>query len=122
LKKLQVAILACLLALNSMFISCDENNNPTSISKQYFDAMQRGDLRKVKDLLDPKKLNTIEFFTSDGLKETFARINLTIKEEIIDGDSAVVKGILLLKGGKEHTVEFKLVKINRKWKVNIMQL
>jgi len=82
----------------------------------------RGKLKKIKDLLNPQKANTMEFFTSDGLKETFARISLNIKEETIDEDKAVVKGVLLLKGGKEHEVEFWLVKLNGKWKVNAMQL
>jgi len=140
MKKVQVAMLAFMLAFGLMFVGCGVDDSPTGVAKEYFAAIQKGDMKKIEKLSPPKdvrgtitangkikltpeqeaeytkKMEELAAAFLKSFQEQLAGAVFTAKEENINGEKASVNGTLS-KDGKDSKLGFRLVKINGEWKV-----
>jgi len=119
MKKVQVAMLAFLLALSSTFIGCG-SDTPSDVVKQYYSAVKKQDEKKIMQVTAGKTGELLVAFLKDESfkKQIAERGDVTIAEETINGDNATVK-ITYQEGGKEKKEDIKLVKIDGEWKVTL---
>jgi len=120
MKKVQVVMLACLLAFGLMFVGCGEDDtSPSGVTKQYYKALKKLDKDKIRELAAPKIADfIIALMETDEVKKSAGKIgDPTVSEEKIDGEYATVKVTYTDAEGKQKTDKVQLMKMDGKWKV-----
>jgi len=119
MKKVQVVMLAFLLAFGSMFVGCG-SDSPSDVVKQFYSAVKKQDEKKMRQLGTDKTVDLlIAFMQDESLKKQLAgRGETTVLEETINGDKAIVK-VTYQENGKEKKEDVHLVKVDGEWKVTL---
>ncbi|MFC4262009.1 hypothetical protein ACFOWM_03900 [Ferruginibacter yonginensis] len=120
MKKLLFAIAVVSTAL---FVSCkgSSSGSPEAVLSQFFDAMSKKDMAKVKELCTPESaqmLGFMEMGMKDGGKtnemEKYDKSKVDFGTPVINGDNAKVP-VKDKKSGS--TINFPMKKVNGQWKV-----
>jgi len=119
MKKVQVVMLAFLLAFGSMFVGCGDES-PSDVVKQFYAAAKKGDEKKLREVSTGKTVELLIMFMKDESykKQMTSSGDMTIVEETINGDKATVK-VTYQQDGKEKKEDYMLVKEDGKWKVTL---
>jgi hypothetical protein len=109
-------LISLMLIISFAFVNCGGGGaSPSSVVKQLYTALEKGDKKKVEELMTPGAgqlfLSMME--KAQGTVEKNGKIAKT--QETIDGDKATVK--VTYENGEQ--ADFDLVKIDGKWKVQI---
>jgi ketosteroid isomerase-like protein len=108
-------LISLMLIIGLAVTSCGGGSSPTNVVKQLHTAIEKGDTKKVGELMTPKAAEMIAMM-GDKAKGIFASYgSITNTKETIHGDTATVE--VTYKSGK--TSVFNLVKINGKWKISM---
>jgi hypothetical protein len=87
--------------------------SPSSVSKQFYTALEKGDTKAVNELMTPESAEMMAMFMEKAKGTIASKGGVTKTEETINGDTAVVK--TTFKDGS--TEELNLVKVDGKWKI-----
>ena len=121
-------IIGFTLLIGLMISGCNKaeaNDSPTSVVKQCYDALAKGDEKTFHDLWDDFKTSSV-LFEVMSKRDTVQILKTAKFEEIINGDEAIVK--VTFKYDKSSyredmslTDDVDLVKINGKWKIHYIK-
>jgi hypothetical protein len=106
-----LVLLFCLVFV----VACGGGGSPSSVVKQLHTALEKGDTKKVEELMTPggAALVVSMMEKAQGTVEKNGKITKT--QETINGDKATVK--VTYSNGQE--ADFDLVKVDGKWKVDL---
>jgi hypothetical protein len=111
-----IGLISLMLIIGLAIIGCSKGGgSPSSVARQLYAALEKGDAKAVGELMVPEAAQAMLMFAEKAKGMIAAKGGITNTEEIIDGDTAVVKTTF-----KDGTVEeLSLVKVDGKWKVTI---
>jgi hypothetical protein len=106
---------AAALIFSSLFVVGCGSPGPSAVAERFFTALANGDMETVGKYATPKTITTVTTFGDKLQKAAQMAGKVTRSTETIDGDAATVT----LYFENSDPDEFKLVKIDGKWKVDI---
>ena len=109
-----MGLISLILVIVLEVISCGSGNSPTSVVKQLHTAIEKGDTKKIGELMTPEAAGMMIMMgdKARGMLASYGAITNTT--ETIYGDTATV--VVTYKNGE--TSDFDLVKVDGKWKVS----
>jgi hypothetical protein len=111
----KLLILSALVSLVCfMFVGCGAES-PTSVTKKFFAAVEKGDQKALEACATPETVTFIAMFGEKASNSVKENGKITETSETIDGDTAMVK--VTFENGE--TSDVNLIKIDKKWKVHI---
>jgi hypothetical protein len=110
-----VGLISLILIIGFALVNCGGGGgSPTSVVKQLHTAIEKGDDKKINELMTPEAAGML-IMMLEKVKGTVAEYGkITKTEETITDDKAVVK--VTYNNGQEGS--FDLIKVDGKWKVN----
>ena len=110
-----IGVVSFALIIGFTVLGCGGGGSPSSVVKQLFTAIEKGDAKNLNELMTPESAAMMGMFMEKAKGSMTEKGGITKTEETINGDTAVVKATF--KDGS--TDELKLVKVDGKWKVTI---
>ena len=107
------AIFAVLLVVIVLLASCSVANTPTAVTRAYFDALAKNDMKALAKVTTSETLKNLAQMGDKAHQVVVAYGKLLSISEEIDGDTAIVTVVFENEEG-----EIDLRKINGKWKVS----
>jgi len=96
-------------------IGCNTGGSPSKVTRQFFAAVEKGDVKTYSELSTPETAQIIVMFGEKAKGSIIAKGGIVSTEETINGDTAVVE--ITFKDGSKEKLDFK--KIDGKWKVDM---
>ena len=115
MKKNFAGLISLILVIGFVVASCDSSNSPTNVVKQLHIAIERGDTKKIGELMTPEAAGMMLMMGEKAKGIIASYGSITKAEETIYGDNATV--IVTYRNGE--TSDFDLVKVDGKWKVTM---
>lgn len=122
--KTRVQAVLAILCLAFVLQACDRLSGPGAAVKDFYHAIDKGDLDRALDLLSAQVLamgrDKIKAGLAEATRRTQAKggIKTTdIQEEKVVGDTATLKAVVHYGNGTAETENVKLVREEGKWKL-----
>jgi len=110
-----IGLISLILIIGLAVTSCGSGSSPTSVVKQLHTAIEKGDSKKIGELMTPDGAEMV-IMMGDKMKGVLASYgDITGTKETIEGDTATV--VVTYKNGE--TSDYDLVKVDGKWKVSV---
>jgi hypothetical protein len=115
-KVLSIAgMIGFMLIIGFAVISCEKKGSPSSVIKQFYAAIEKGNTEEIKRLMAPGEGEVMLMFAEKAKGMVTARGGIKNIEETIDGDKAVVNTTF-----KDDTVEdLNLINVDGEWRITL---
>jgi hypothetical protein len=96
-------------------ISCEKKGSPSSVIRQFYTAVEKGNADEIKRLMAPGEGEVMLMFAEKAKGMITSRGGIRNVEETINGDKAVVKTNFK----DDSTEELHLINVDGEWKVTL---
>jgi hypothetical protein len=115
-KILSVAgMIGFMLIIGFTVISCGNKGSPSSVVRQFYTAVEKGNTESINELMAPGEGQVMLMFAEKAKGTVASRGGIKKTEETINGDKAVVKTTF-----KDDSAEdLHLIKVDGKWRITL---